>query len=198
MGDPFTLDTAVALPKGLTPKMVKIAVDYLERETSSIVDVYYEQRNAFSTIVGIYGAKGLASVSPFEPNPHRLKAQGTFPDLYRKGSTFPIPPQDTLESKGSKRPWALQAHYDHEGWFIVWRYLVDETQAISGKPVVVWRVDVTYLTKGDWQYEKSSAGPDGGGRTHTFGVRLPNTRFAGKAVYSRVDLKLSGGKPVPI
>src|SRR6266508_4310485 len=41
----------------------------------------------------------------------------------------------------------------------------------SGKPVIIWRVDVIFLQKSDWKYEKSGAGEAGGGRTHTFGVK---------------------------
>jgi len=63
--------------------------------------------------------------------------------------------------------------------------------------VVVWRVDVVYLTKDDWKYEGSTAGSGGGGRTHTFGVVKPARLLKNKAVYARADVKLSGGKPVP-
>lgn len=35
---------------------------------------------------------------------------------------------DYLESKASKWVWAIQSHYDHPGWYIVWRYLVDQTE----------------------------------------------------------------------
>jgi hypothetical protein len=44
---------------------------------------------------------------------------------------------------------------------------------------VVWRVDVAYLKKEDWKYEKSAAGEGGGGRTHTFGVRVPERNSRG-------------------
>ena len=83
-------------------------------------------------------------------------------------------PQLAVESKGSTRPWAIQSHYVHPGWYLVWRYLVDLTMTIRpSRPVVVWRVDVVFLTKTDWKYEGSSAGSTGGGRTHTFGVKAP-------------------------
>ncbi len=186
-----------SLPPGLTPAMVRRAVEYIEREASELVFIYYEQRNAFSGVVSMFGTKGLASISPYEPNPHRFKAQAAFPDLIRRGAPSPPPPSFCLESKGSIRPWALQAHYDHEGWYIVWRYLVDDSLTLTGKPVVVWRVHVAYLRKEDWKYEKSEAGEKGGGRTHTFGVREPAKVFADKAVYDRDDVRLLRGKPVP-
>jgi hypothetical protein len=103
-----------------------------------------------------------------------------------------------LESKGSKRPWSIQSHYDHAGWYIIWRYLIDPTESIEpDKPVVIWRVDVVFLEKSDWKYEKSAAGDAGGGRTHTFGVRNAAKKLRAKAVYCRRDVVLRDGKPIP-
>lgn len=68
----------------------------------------------------------------------------------------------------------------------------------ENKPVIIWRVDVAYLEKEDWKYEGSTAGAGGGGRTHTFGVKNPASKLKGKAVYHRSDVKLSGGKAVPV
>jgi hypothetical protein len=93
----------------------------------------------------------------------------------------------------------LQSHYDHSGWYIVWRYLVDPTESIqAGKPVIIWRVDVVFLEKGDWEYQGSKASPAGGGRTHTFGLKNPARKLEAKAVYQRRDIRLSAGKPTPI
>jgi len=41
------------------------------------------------------------------------------------------PPNEALESKGSTRPWAIQSHYDHAGWYIVWRYAIDPTKRMK-------------------------------------------------------------------
>ena len=155
--------------------------------------------NVFTALVGIFGTKALDQHSVYEKVRHIDIAQTRFPDLCRRGGGVSLSPQHCLESKGSKRPWANQSHYDHEGWYIVWRYLVDLTESIEvGKPVVIWRVDVVYLNKGDWKYEGSSAGSAGGGRTHTFGVMRPATKLRGCAVYQRPDVNLRGGKPVPV
>ncbi|MGH2592680.1 MAG: hypothetical protein ACRDGG_04135, partial [Anaerolineae bacterium] len=108
-------------------------------------------------------------------------------------------PYECLESKGSKRPWALQSHYDHSGWYIVWRYLIDPTMSLEpGKPVIIWRIDVIFLQKEDWKYEGSKAGLSGGGRTHTFGVKDVARKLKGKSVYRRKDVVLVGGKAVPV
>jgi hypothetical protein len=74
---------------------------------------------------------------------------------------------------------------------------VDATESVeSGKPVVIWRVDVVYLEKTDWKYEGSTAGDEGGGRTHTFGVKKPATILKDAAAYKLSSIVLKGGKPV--
>ena len=191
-------DSSVPLPPGLTLAAVRRATEYIERELAELVDIYYEQMNVFSAIVGIYGTKALDSVSSYEKHRNVDTAQQRFPDLRRRGAGPKPTPNDSLESKASKRPWALQSHFDHSGWYIVWRYLVDSTETLDkGKPVIVWRVDVAFIEKSDWKYESSRAGPSGGGRTHTFGLHRPATKLRGKAAYRRGDVALVGGKPVP-
>ncbi len=191
-------DSSVPLPPGLTLAAIRRATEYIERELAELVDIYYEQMNVFSAIVGIYGTKALDSVSSYEKHRNVDTAQQRFPDLRRRGAGPKPTPNDSLESKASKRPWALQSHFDHPGWYIVWRYLVDSTETLdTGKPVIVWRVDVAFIEKSDWKYESSRAGPSGGGRTHTFGLHRPATKLRGKAAYRRGDVALVGGKPVP-
>ncbi len=58
-------------------------------------------------------------------------------------------------------------------------------------------MDVVFLEKSDWKYEKSGAGQAGGGRTHTFGVRNAAKTLRGKAVYERKDVVIRDGKPIP-
>jgi hypothetical protein len=182
------------LPPDLTLAHVRRAVSYIERAAKEFVELYIEQPNVFSAVVGILGAKALDAVSPYEKNPHRHVAASRFPDLRRRGAKPPLRPQDSLESKASKRPYAVDSHYDHEGWYIIWRYLVDPTESL-GKPVVVWRVDCTYLRKSDWRYQGSTAGSSGGGRTHTFNLRDAK-RALGDPVFNNPSVRLSSGKPV--
>ena len=191
-------DPSVPLPPGLDVGAIRRAIEYMERELADLVDLYYEQANVFSAVVGIYGTKALDSVSNYEKHRHTDTAQQRFPDLCRRGCGQRRTPNDCLESKGSKRPWAIQAHYDHPGWYIVWRYLIDPTESLeTGKQFIIWRVDVIFLEKSDWKYEKSSAGELGGGRTHTFGVKNAAKRLRGKAVYHRKDVLIRDGKPIP-
>ena len=187
---------ASSLPKGLTPVHIRTAVEFVEDHTGELVEIYYEQANVFSGIVGIFGVRALDAFSPYKRHKHPDVAQQRFPDLSLGGRLNP-PPELALESKGSTRPWAVQSHYDHPGWYIIWRYLVDPTRRIKpGKTIVVWRVDVVFVTKTDWKYEASTAGAQGGGRTHTFGLRLPAQRLRDAAAYQLANIKLQGGKPV--
>jgi hypothetical protein len=186
-------DSSVLLPPGLEISAIRRAIAYMERELGDLVEIYYEQANVFSAIVGIFGTRALDQHSNYEK--HR-NAQQRFPDLCRRGHK--ADPCHCLESKGSKRPYAIQSHYDHPGWHVVWRYLVDKTEGIErGKPVIIWRVDVVFLEKSDWKYEQSSASDAGGGRTHTFALKEAAKKLLGKAVYKRSDIILRDSKPIP-
>ena len=188
-------DRSVPLPPELKVSHIRKAIDYIERETSELVEVYFEQANVFSGLVGIFGVRALHALSPYKKHKHPDVAQQRFPDLSLGGRLNP-PPQQALESKGSTRAWALQSHYNHAGWYIVWRYLVDPTEIINPKKkVVVWRVDVVFLNQGDWKYETSKAAEGRGGRTHTFGVKLPASRFASAIVYQHPKIILRQSRP---
>ena len=52
------------LPKGLKPNHIERAVDYVEKETAELIDIYFEQANVFSAVVGIMGTKGLHAAQP--------------------------------------------------------------------------------------------------------------------------------------
>src|SRR4029077_18025156 len=131
-------DSNVPLPPGLDLIAIRRAVDHIEKAAADLVEIYYEQANVFSAIIGILGTKALDSLSSYEKHRNIDTAQQRFPDLKRRGSVQSPEPNECLESKGSKRPWAIQSHYDHAGWYVVWRYLVDSTESIeSGRPVVI-------------------------------------------------------------
>jgi hypothetical protein len=191
-------DRTVPLPPGLDVGAIRRAIEYIEREVGASVEIYFEQANLFSALIGILAVRALDSVSNYEKHRHADLAQQRFPDLRRRGSGQNPSPRESLESKASKRPWAIQSHYDHPGWYIVWRYLVDPTESLEpGNRIIIWRVDVVFLERSDWKYERSSAGDSGGGRTHTFGVKNPREKLRGKAVYRRKDVVIRDNKPVP-
>ena len=188
-------DNKVPLPPELKIGHIRRAIGYIERETSELVEVYFEQANVFSGLVGIFGVRALHSLSPYKKHKHPDVAQQRFPDLSLGGRLNP-PPGQALESKASTRAWALQSHYNHAGWYIVWRYLVDPAEIIKVKrKVVIWRVDVPFLNQGDWKYETSKAAEGRGGRTHTFGVKLPASHFADAIVYHHPKIVLRQSKP---
>ncbi|MGH6903066.1 MAG: hypothetical protein ACREIR_10040, partial [Geminicoccaceae bacterium] len=191
------LDAGVPLPPGLTLTHLQKSISFIEKEADALVEIYIEQQNVFSALVGILGIKALDQFSVYEKVKHSFQAQQNFPDLKRRNAP-PSDPKYFLESKASKRPWSIQSHYNHEGWYVVWRYLVDATRSYEpDRAVIIWRVDVVYLTRSDWKYEGSTAGISGGGRTHTFGVMKPASLLRGKSAYLRWDVRLFGGKPVP-
>lgn len=188
-------DRSVPLPPHLTCSHIERAIDWIESELDDFVDVYFEQANVFSALVGIFAIRALTSFTPYRRHKHPDIAQQRFPDLSLKGKLNP-PPNEALESKGSTRTWALQSHYDHPGWYIVWRYMIDRTRQINpGRQVVIWRVDVALLRKQDWKYEGSKAKEGQGGRTHTFGLKLPAKRLRDAAAFRHPNVEISRGVP---
>ncbi len=188
-------DRSVSLPPKLTIAHIRHAIDYIEREAKEFVDVYFEQSNVFSGLIGILGVRALNAFSPYKKHKHPDIAQQRFPDLSLNGKLNP-PPENALESKGSTRPWAIQSHYNHPGWYIVWRYAVDPTRSMKrGREVLIWRVDVAFLQRKDWKYEGSRAEEGRGGRTHTFGVKNPAERLKRCVAYFAPQIVLQHGRP---
>jgi hypothetical protein len=188
-------DRSVPLPPGLTIAQLRNAIGYVEERAEEWIDLYYEQANIFSGVVGILGVRALDSLSSYKRHKHPDVAQQRFPDLSLDGKLNP-PPKHALESKGSTRPWALQPHYNHAGWYIVWRYAIDPTKRLKpGRSVAVWRVDIPFLKESEWKYEGSHAGEGKGGRTHTFGVKNPKSVLAHSIVYAAPNVALRRGRP---
>ena len=191
-----TPPTGRRLPRGLEVVHVERAVEWIEQQAAELVELYYEQANIFSAIVGIFGAKALSAFSPYKKHKHPDVAQQRFPDLSLGGKLNP-PAEEALESKASTRPWPVQSHYNHPGWYVVWRYAVDPTKMLKpGSEVAIWRVDVAFLESGDWKYEGSGAGHGKGGRTHTFGLVRPATKLKDAAIYRAPGVALKGKVPI--
>jgi hypothetical protein len=189
-------DRSVSLPPELKISHIREAIEHVEERAAELIDIYFEQANVFSGIVGIMGIQALHNLTPYKKHKHPDVAQQRFPDLSLRGRLNP-PPEQALESKGSTRPWALQSHYNHPGWYIVWRYAIDQTKRLKrGKMVLIWRVDIPFLQQEDWKYETSKAAEGRGGRTHTFGVKNPAKRFKDCIVYQSPRIVISQGGPV--
>ena len=86
-----------SLPKDLKTLHIAKAVDLIEKQTAEWIDLYFEQANVFSAIVGIVGVKALHAVSPYKKHKHPDVAQQRFPDLSLGGKLNP-PPSQALES----------------------------------------------------------------------------------------------------
>ncbi|HXM20222.1 MAG TPA: hypothetical protein VN948_03025 [Terriglobales bacterium] len=194
--DTAGFDRSVPLPPELKIGHIREAIEHVEDKTAELIDIYFEQANVFSGIVGILGIQALHALSPYKKHKHPDVAQQRFPDLSLRGKLNP-PPEQALESKGSTRPWALQSHYNHPGWYIVWRYAIDQTKRLkTGKVAAIWRVDVAFLRAEDWKYEGSKAAEGRGGRTHTFGIKNPAKHLRGSIVYQNPRVAIRQGGPV--
>lgn len=152
------------LPDGLTQGMIRDAVDIIEAKANLVPELYVVQPSVFSSAISTFGVFALDAVSPYK----RLVAT-EYPDLAHG--------EIGLESKASTRPWAVQSHYNHAGWYVIWRY------SVLGGKAVIHRVDVARLKETDWKYESSTAREGKGGRTHTFGVIRPSVVLARAAAY---------------
>lgn len=189
-------DRSVKLPPELKIAHIRESIEHVESKASELIDIYFEQANVFSGIVGILGIQALHALSPYKKHKHPDVAQQRFPDLSLRGRLSP-PPEQALESKGSTRTWALQSHYNHAGWYIVWRYAVDQTRRLKpGKMAAIWRVDIAFLHQEDWKYESSRAAEGHGGRTHTFGIKLPSRILKDCIVYQNPRVVIRQGGPV--
>jgi hypothetical protein len=195
---PDGFDKSVPLPPGPTIAHIRSAIEFVEETAEELIEIYFEQANIFSAVGGIMGVRALDSLSPYKKHKHPDVAQQRFPDLSLRGRINP-PAKEALESKGSTRPWAIQSHYNHPGWYVVWRYAVDRTKKMKrGKSVLIWRVDLPFLRATDWKYEASKAKEGRGGRTHTFGIQNPKSVISESIVYQSPEVSLSGGKPTLI
>src|SRR5437773_10145416 len=97
-------DRSVALPPELKITQVGEAIEHVEGKATELDDIYFEQANVFSGIVGILGIQALHALSPYKKHKHPDVAQQRFPDLSLRGKLNP-PPAQAVESKGSTRPW---------------------------------------------------------------------------------------------
>jgi hypothetical protein len=93
-------DRAVLLPPELKISHIREAIEHVEDRAAELIDIYFEQANVFSGIVGIVGVQALHALSPYKKHKHPDVAQQRFPDLSLRGRLNP-PAEHALESKGS-------------------------------------------------------------------------------------------------
>src|SRR5436190_18220523 len=88
---------SVLLPPELKITHIREAIEHVEDRTAELVDIYFEQANVFSGIVGILGIQALHALSPYKKHKHPDVAQQRFPDLSLRGKLNP-PPAQAVES----------------------------------------------------------------------------------------------------
>ncbi len=180
---------------GIQVAAMQNIIDKVEEVASDYIDVYLDQRNLFSALVGAFAIRAIADHTVFDRNPHRYRAQQYFPDLTPHGQDpANLRPTSYLEVKASKRTWSLDAHGNHEGWYMVFRYMVMANGChVAGhtRSVFVGRVDLMYLNQANWCYQPSLAGPGVAGRTHTFSLLQPSNTLNGNHVFLRSGIKMA-------
>ena len=72
----------------------------MEEKAAEWVDLYHEQANIFSGVVGILGVRALDSISPYKKHKHPDIAQQNFPDLSLGGQLDP-PPETALNPRAA-------------------------------------------------------------------------------------------------
>jgi hypothetical protein len=191
-------DPSVPLPTGLDVSAIRRAIGYVEKELTDLVELYFEQANVFSGLVGMFGTKALSQYSQFEKNKHPDIAAQRFPDLCRRGRVGRLRPADCLESKGSKRPFAIQFTSTIPAGTLFGATSLTRFNRSRPGSRSLSGVSMSYSFRRKTGNTRAAQRALLGGRTHTFGVKQPAKKLKGTAVYKRKDIVVKGNKPVPI
>lgn len=96
---------AVPLPPGFGGvAVIRRAIEYMERELADFVDIYYEQANVFSAIVGILGTKALDSFSNWKSFPTNTKPSSVSPTCAGGAAAMLRNPRIVLKAKPASVP----------------------------------------------------------------------------------------------
>jgi hypothetical protein len=82
-------DRSVLLPPELKITHIREAIEHIESRADELIDIYFEQANVFSGIIGILGTQALDALSPYKKHKHPDVAQQRFPDLSLRGKLDP-------------------------------------------------------------------------------------------------------------
>lgn len=105
-------DRSVRLPPALSIGPIRNAINYVEKQAEELIDLYYEQANLFSGLIGILGVRALQAYSPYKRHKHPDIAQQRFPDLSLDGrlsratgklDCLPTPTDSSEEGKTNSR-----------------------------------------------------------------------------------------------
>ena len=92
-------DPGVPLHPSLNVGHLARVIASVEHEVDQFVEVYFEQANVFSALVGIFAARAFSSLTVYEKPRHTDLARQRFPDLKRRGSTDLPSSNDSLKSR---------------------------------------------------------------------------------------------------
>lgn len=95
---PEGFDNSVHLPPNLKMAHIRNAISFIEERAEDWLDIYLEQANIFSAVIGILGVRALDSLTPYKRHKHPDIAQQRFPDLSLGGklNTPPLESRHTL------------------------------------------------------------------------------------------------------
>jgi hypothetical protein len=79
----------VPLPPELKITHIREAVEHIESKADELIDIYFEQANVFSGIIGILGTQALDALSPYKKHKHPDVAQQRFPGPFVARETRP-------------------------------------------------------------------------------------------------------------
>ncbi len=82
-------DSLVPLPTDLSTGVIRKAVEYIERELGELVDLYFEQANVFSALVGIFGTRRAGFVQQLRETQAYRYGSATFSRSLSEGSWRP-------------------------------------------------------------------------------------------------------------
>ena len=134
------------LPSGLTTEHIYTAIGHIEAVANQVYEAMGDQQlNLLSNLVGGLGVAALDRSSPYHRDPDPNIAHTHFPDLKNERG---VP----LECKGNHGFNSPNAHNQEEGWFIIWRYVIDKEKRLDQNRILkIFRVDIGYLLINDWK-----------------------------------------------
>jgi hypothetical protein len=97
-------DRAVPLPPGLTIAHISAAIEFVEEKAEELIELYFEQANIFSGVVGILGVRALDSLSPYKRHKHPDIAQQRLPGLVAPRPFGPLHPSNLWNPRAVPGP----------------------------------------------------------------------------------------------
>ena len=96
-------DSTVPLPPGLAVSAIRKSIEFIEKRLADrdLVDLYLEQANIFSALVGMFGTKALDTLSNYEKH----RADERMPLLLRTPAALRFASVEPMLGPVDLRPW---------------------------------------------------------------------------------------------